>query len=99
MDEKTAKAILGKMLSFIFVFAKAELKQDFEKDFKVDDTWLMLLEECYEFAEEHGARISTQLSELDLPTGTCPACGQETVDLISEMCALCGHLYKTDEDD
>ena len=93
IQEKEAKVILGKVLSFVFSFASAELKVDLDEDFKDDDTWLMLVEQFYEFAREHGPRISELIINMGGPVGSCSYCGQDTVDLIFERCNLCGNSY------
>ena len=90
IPEKEAKAILGKVLSFVFSFAATELHVDLDEDFKDDDTWLMLVEQFYEFAREHGPRISELMINMGGPVGNCIHCGQDTVDLIFDRCNLCG---------
>lgn len=97
--EKEAKVMLGKVLSFVFSFASKELNKDLDENFKGDDTWSMLLDQLYEFANEHGQRISKQLVDLGGPVSSCSSCGQDTVDLIWERCVLCGHEYEKDEED
>jgi hypothetical protein len=99
ITEKEAKVMIGKTLSFIFSFDSSELKIDLEEDFKEDDTWILLVEGLYEFANEHGPRISSRLIELGGPVGSCSYCGQDTVDLIWERCSLCGQSYEPDEDE
>jgi len=99
IPEKEAKVILGKVLSFVFSFASTELHVDLDEDFKDDDTWLMLVEQFYEFAREHGPRISELMIKMGGPVGSCSYCGQDTVDLIFERCNLCGNSYEPDEDE
>jgi len=99
ITEKEAKVMLGKVLSFIFSFGASELKRNFEDDFKEDDTWLMLVEGLYEFANEHGSRISAGLIAMGRPVDSCSYCGQDTVDLIWESCSLCGQNHEPDEDE
>ena len=97
--EKEAKVILGKVLSFVFSFSSFELNVDLDEDFKDDDTWLMLIEQFYEFAREHGPRISELMINMGGPVGSCSYCGQDTVDLIFERCSLCGNSHEPDEDE
>lgn len=99
IPEKEAKVLLGKVLSFVFSFASTELNTDLEDEFKDDDTWQMLVEQFYEFAQEHGPRISELMSNMGGPVGNCSYCGQDTVDLIFERCRLCGNSYEPDEDE
>lgn len=90
IPEKEAKVTIGKTLSVIFEFASEELGFDLDEDFKNDDTWNLLVEDFYEFAEAHGKRLSELVSSMGGPVATCYYCGQETVDLILERCKLCG---------
>ncbi|WP_018993288.1 hypothetical protein [Thioalkalivibrio sp. ALgr1] len=96
--EKEAKALIGRVLSFVFAFASKELEADLEEQFKDDDTWTLLVEQLYEFAEQYGPRISELMVEVGGPVGSCTRCGQDTVDLIFERCRLCGCEYERDED-
>jgi hypothetical protein len=98
ITEKEAKVILGNVLSFIFFFAKTELKSDFEEEFKSDDTWRSLLDEFYEFARAHGERIAAVLAARDVPLTTCSECEQYTVDIRGGACELCGHWYDPDDE-
>lgn len=61
VSEKEAKVIVGNALSFAFAFAQDELAVDLASAFKNDDTWKMLLEELYDFARSHGARLEARL--------------------------------------
>ena len=96
--EKEAKVLLGKALSFVFGFATAELATDLDQDFKDDDTWLMLVEQFYEFAEAHGPRISELMVAMGGPVDSCRSCGQDTVDLIFERCKLCGTAHESEDE-
>jgi hypothetical protein len=89
--EKEAKVVLGRIISFILLFAKNELNIDLSVEFKEDDTWELLLTELYEFAESHGSNISKTLLDDGVSIETCQFCGQDTVDLMKESCELCGH--------
>lgn len=88
---KDARVIIGKVLSFIFFFGSAQLGCNLEVEFKSDDTWDMLLNELYEFTDEYGSRISARMFAEGIPIDSCANCGQETVDLSRDICALCGH--------
>ena len=97
--EKEAKTVIAKMLAFVFSFSKEDLDHDVESAFREDDTWELLLENLYEFADEYGPRISQGMLERGGPVDTCPICGQETLDLVFEQCILCGnHFFGEGED-
>src|SRR5208282_6197568 len=55
--EQEAKVIIGNALSFAFSFASEHLNTDLSEDFKRDDTWRVLIDESYQFARAHSARI------------------------------------------
>ena len=99
IQEKEAKVLLGKLLSFVFSFSSTQLSTNLEEQFKEDDTWLMLVGQLYEFANEHGPRISELMIKLGGPVGSCSHCGQDTVDLIFERCSLCGQAYERGPDE
>jgi hypothetical protein len=99
IPEKEAKVLLGKLLSFVFAFASTHLSASLDEDFKEDDTWLMLVEQFYEFADQYGPRISQLLAKAGGPVGSCRYCGQDTVDLIYERCSLCGQAYERGPDE
>jgi hypothetical protein len=97
-SEKEAKVIVGNALSFAFVFAQDELTIDLANDFKNDDTWKMLLEELYEFARSHGARLETRLRTRGEYPQCCDKCGELTVPTRGGSCELCGHWQSIDDD-
>lgn len=97
ISEKQAKIAIGNTLSFIFGFSSKELDQDLKDDFKNDDTWVMLVNQLYEFTQAHGQRISEVMAEIGGPVGYCSYCDQETVDLIYEYCNLCGQNDESEE--
>jgi len=91
IELKEARAIVGRMLSFIFTFARSHLKLDLETDFKQDDRWSALID-IYEFWEAHGATLEKQLSEEGKSLCDCPSCDAGTFDLSVMECAFCGHV-------
>lgn len=91
IESKEARAIIGRMLSFIFNFAKCHLKLDLETDFKQDDRWSTLIDIC-EFWEAHSVALERQLLEEGKPVCDCPSCGAVTFDLSLMECAFCGHM-------
>jgi hypothetical protein len=97
-SENEAKVIVGNALSFAFAFAEEELAVDLAKDFRTDDTWKMLLDELYDFARAHAARLEARLrGKGDYPQ-CCDECGELTVPMRGGGCELCGHWQSIDDD-
>lgn len=96
--EKEAKIIIGNALSFAFSFAVEQLGTDFTAEFKQDDTWRLLIEDLYDFARAHGARIEAKLKEKGDYTSHCDACDEPTVPMRGGSCMLCGHWQNVDDD-
>lgn len=96
-----ARAMLGKVLSFVFDFAKRELDQNLRDQFTDDDTWQTLIVEFDEFTAAHGARIADkQLGSVD-EFDECLICGQMTLNVNTDYCDLCGVMLPsvaTDEE-
>lgn len=99
VPEKEAKVLLGKLLSFVFSFASSQLSAELDQEFREDDTWLTLVEQMYEFANQHGQKISELMIKAGGPVGSCSYCSQDTVDLIYERCSLCGQAYERGPDE
>jgi hypothetical protein len=91
VDEAEARGIVGRMLSFIFVFSKAHLKLDLEDTFRKDKSWKSLID-LVEFREAQSAAIAKQFAEDGTGSADCESCGEPTFDVGSEQCALCGHV-------
>lgn len=90
IDEKEAKFLIGRILSFIFKFTKQELGLDWEQEFKEDDTWKELVS-LYDFWKAHASIIEKEMSDSNIPATYCPSCGADTFSLVSDTCMLCGH--------
>ena len=96
-SEREAKIIVAHALSFAIGFAHDELRVDLSDEFKSDDTWTMLLNELYEFAKAHGARLEARLqAKGEYPT-CCDECGELTVPMRGGSCELCGHWQSIEE--
>ena len=89
-DDKEAKAIIGRMLSFIFDFSKRYLNVDLQAEFKKDDTWASLVD-IHEFWEAHGQALEKQLIEAKRHISDCVLCGANTYDFDLYHCELCGN--------
>ncbi|MBD3340648.1 MAG: hypothetical protein GF353_16190 [Candidatus Lokiarchaeota archaeon] len=85
-----AKAIIGRILSFIFKFTSEHLNLDWESNFKSEEEWSELLK-VYEFWEAHSNALEKKLTEEGEFLVDCPACGGSTFKVSSMDCALCGH--------
>lgn len=88
--EKQARQIVCRALAFAFIFSTQELGQDLVNDFKKDDTWDQLLYEQPNFVDAYGPRLSRYLEAKAKLLNSCNACGQDTVLVVDESCALCG---------
>lgn len=93
-----AKVIIGNALSFAFAFAKDELNVDLSSHFKSDDTWRMLLDEVYQFAKAHGARLEARMRTNGEYPECCDECAELTVPMRGGSCELCGHWQSIDDD-
>ena len=97
-SEKEAKIIIGNALSFAFAFAQDELQMDLASSFKTDDTWRMLLDELYQFAQAHGARLEARMRAKGEYPQCCDECSELTVPMRGGSCELCGHWQSVDDD-
>ncbi|MEW8275990.1 MAG: hypothetical protein AB2733_18095 [Candidatus Thiodiazotropha taylori] len=89
-DEIEAKIIIGNILVFIFKFSCDEIGLNWA-DRRLNDPSWSKLNEYAEFFEAQLTHILETLSDSDLPVVECPMCSNETFDLESEVCLLCGH--------
>jgi hypothetical protein len=92
-SEVEAQVIVGNALSFALGFAEEHLGIDLSADFKRDDTWTMLIQQAYEFAKAHSARIATKAPNVFLMR--CDECETEMVTDMGS-CLLCGHWQETE---
>lgn len=90
IESKEARAIVGRLLSFIFDFSKTHLDLDFEAEFKIDDTWQSLID-IYDFWQEHAKTTERRLRKEGRNLIECPACDAHTFDLDMNHCAFCEH--------
>lgn len=97
--EREAKVIIGHALSFAFSFANEELQVDLEIGFKGDGTWRMLIDELYEFARVHGARLEARMRAMGEYPECCDECGEVAVPMRGGSCELCGHWQSIDDGD
>jgi hypothetical protein len=96
-SEKEAKIVVGHALSFAIGFAHDELGTDLSGEFKSDDTWTMLLNELYEFAKAHGARLEARFRAKGEYPACCDECSELTVPMWGGSCELCGHWQAIEE--
>lgn len=96
IESKEARAIIGRLLSFIFVFSKTHLDQDFEADFR-DDITRSVLADIHEFWRAHGPIIEQRAQDEGREVIDCPACGRTTFDFDSMECIFCGHIEEMSE--
>lgn len=90
ISEKEARVVIGNVLVFIFRFATDEVSLDWA-DRRINDPSWSKLNEFAEFYEAQRTYITETLWDSDIPTQDCPICRNDTFDLESEACVLCGH--------
>ena len=89
INEEEAKIVIGNMLVFIFRFSNDELDLPWAERRLNDSSWKKL----NEYTSFYEAQLEHVHSQIDgvIPTVECPVCYNDTFDLESEMCLLCGH--------
>ncbi len=90
ISEKEAKVVIGNVLVFIFKFALDEVGLDWAARRIEDPAWAKL-NEFAEFYQVQRAYILDTLWDSNLPIQNCPMCHNNTFDIESEVCVLCGH--------
>lgn len=90
INEAEAKVVIGSVLAFIFRFSCDELGLDWS-DRRLNDPEWAKLNQYAEFYEVQRAHVLETLEGSGIPTTECPMCSNNTFDLDSEMCVLCGH--------
>ncbi|MDD5299853.1 MAG: hypothetical protein PHD65_05075 [Gallionella sp.] len=90
ISEDEARVVIGNVLVFIFRFSCDELGLDWA-DRRLNDPEWAKLNEYAEFYEAQRSHILETLFDSGIPTVDCPMCHNDTFDLESEMCLLCGH--------
>lgn len=74
----------------MFRFATDEVSLGWA-DRRINDPAWSKLNEFAEFYEAQRAYITETLRDAMIPTQDCPICHNDTFDLESEVCVLCGH--------
>lgn len=90
VTESESRLVIGNVLVFIFRFARDELGLDWASR-RIEDTHWAKLNEFAEFFESQRKSVLEQLENSECPTQDCPVCRNDTFDLESEACVLCGH--------
>lgn len=90
VSSNQAKAIIGSMLSFIFWFARTQLNECIESEFKKDDRWKSLID-IHEFFEEHRKIIEEELQGKNIDVWPCPYCSGNAFVVDDGCCKLCEH--------
>ena len=90
LGENEAKVVIGNVLVFIFRFSCDEIGLDWA-DRRLNDPAWRKLNEYAEFYQAQRASILDILLDSDILIQECPICHNETFDLESEVCVLCGH--------
>lgn len=90
LNEEEAKVVIGNILVFIFRFSCDEVGLDWADRRLSDPAWVKL-NEYAAFYEAQQTHILEVLAASDIPTVDCPMCHNDTFDLETEVCLLCGH--------
>lgn len=90
ITDDESRLVVGNVLVFIFRFACDELSLDWSLRRIEDPNWSKL-NEFVEFFESQRKSVLEQLEGSGLPIQDCPVCRNDTFDLESEVCILCGH--------
>ncbi len=90
ISEKEAKIVIGNVLTFLFRFSLDELGLDWAERRLEDPSWRKL-NEYAEFYNAQRSHILDVLMDSELSIQECPICYNETFDLESEVCVLCGY--------
>lgn len=90
ISEKEARVVIGNVLVFLFRFSGDEIGLDWAVRRINDPSWSKL-NEFAEFYELQRAYIEETLNESMIPTLYCPTCRNDTFDIESGVCVLCGH--------
>ena len=96
ISEKEARVVIGNVLVFIFRFSCDEVGLDWA-DRRINDPAWSKLNEFAEFYEAQRTHIMDTLLDSMIPTHDCPVCHNDTFDLESEVCILCGHREEVQE--
>ena len=86
-----ANVLLGRVISFLFLFSKNELQLDWADEFKNNPVQWLKLVELRDFWNCHGKALEEQLSRTKKIIVECFFCKRKTFDTTSNTCALCGH--------
>ena len=90
LNEQEARVIIGNVLSFIFRFSCDELGLDWANEQIRNPKWARLIE-FSEFYLAQLSRINEMLEDAEIEIIDCPVCFNDTFDVESEICLLCGH--------
>lgn len=89
INENEARVVIGNVLVFLFKFASDEIGLDWT-DRRIHDSSWRKLNEFAEFYEAQLSYLNEKLAEGMIQTQDCPLCHNDTFDMDSETCVLCG---------
>jgi hypothetical protein len=90
VGDKEAGIIIGAVLVFIFRFSLDELDLNWSERRLSDPGWSKL-NEYAEFYKAQRDHVLSTLIDGEVPTIECPMCNNDTFDIESAICLLCGH--------
>lgn len=90
IENHEAKVLVGQVLSFILKFAEEELELEWNSlCFKGGKWWVLF--EYKEFYEALQKSIQEKISKNEIPVIECTSCHNDSFDLDTEECLICGH--------
>lgn len=93
INDKEARIVIGDVLCFLFRFSCDELGLDWANERLTNKKWARLIEYT-EFYTAQLAHISETLQDANTYVMNCPICCNDTFDVESEVCLLCGYSEK-----
>jgi len=93
MTEHEAKVIVGQVLSFIFKFTDEHLKLEWRTAHLKDGNW-WIFRQYSSFYEDVLKHAQHKIASENIPTIQCTSCHNDTFDIDSESCLVCGHEEK-----
>lgn len=90
LEEKEARVLIAKLLSFILDFSKNNLSLNWEEEFKQSPKWRLLMADR-DLWIIHKPLIEKRMVDEKKAAYYCPSCSAKTFDLGNGCCELCGH--------
>ena len=90
IDNHEAKVLVGQVLSFILKFAEDELDLEWSSLYFKGGKWWILYE-YKEFYNSLQSSVQQKIDDNEIPVIECTSCHNESFNLDTEECLICGH--------